>query len=142
MTGIVYAREQDLSVDDYIRVVGGSRLGRSRPIGDRDRVARMLAGSSIIVTARLDGECIGIARGTHDGAWVCYLADLAVLDTHQGRGIGRQLLATTKHLLGPELGLTLLSIPEAVGFYDGAGSALGMKHYPHAYWWDRERGAE
>ena len=41
MTAVVYASEPDLPVDDYIRVVGNSDLGKGRPLADRDRVARM-----------------------------------------------------------------------------------------------------
>lgn len=137
MSGIVYAREPDLPVDDYIAVVGDSALGEHRPLDDRERIARLLAGSNVVVTARLDGQCIGLARGVSDGAWVCYLADLAVRDSHQGRGIGRGLLLETRRLIGPDIGIALLALTGAVSFYDRIGPALGMAAYPHAYWWER-----
>ena len=62
MSSVVYAREFDLPVDDYIRVVGDSTLGPGRPLDDRERVARMIRGADLIVSARIDGECVGIGR--------------------------------------------------------------------------------
>lgn len=140
MTDIVYAREPALSADDYLAVVGNSALGATRPLADRERIAAMLAGAGLVVTARLDGQCVGIARGLTDFAWVCYLADLAVHDAFQGRGIGTGLLRHCKAVLGDGVGIALLSVPEAVSYYARLGDSVGLKPYPHAYWMDRTRG--
>jgi GNAT superfamily N-acetyltransferase len=140
MTGLVYAREPGLSPDDYIDVVGHSALGPTRPLADRARIAAMLAGATLVVTARLDGRCVGLARGLTDFAWVCYLADLAVHEDYQSRGIGTGLLRTCKEVLGDGVGIALLSVPEAVPYYDRLGASLGLEAYPHAYWMTRERG--
>ena len=93
MSAIVYAREQDLPVADYAEVIAHSTL--TRPIGDPERMATMLAGSNLIVTARLDGRCVGLARCMSDGGWVAYCADLAVDDRYQGRGIASRLWQRT-----------------------------------------------
>ena len=140
MSDIVYAREQSLSVDDYIRVVGNSSLGTTRPLADRERVAAMLAGADLTVTARLDGECIGLARALTDFAWVAYLGDLAVHNDFQGRGIGTGLLTHCKQILGDGVGIALLSVEEAVGYYDKLEPLLGLKKYEHAYFMYRTRG--
>ena len=140
MSDIVYAREQDLSVDDYIRVVGNSSLGPTRPLADRERIAAMLAGANLIVTARLDGECVGLARALTDFAWVAYLGDLAVHNGFQGRGIGTGLLAHCKQVLGDGVGIALFSVPEAVGYYDRLGDSLGLHRYEHGYFMHRTRG--
>ena len=118
MTQIVYAADPNLTVADYIDVVGHSDLGATRPIGDPERIGRMIAGANVVVTARLDGRCIGLARTISDGAWASYCADLAVHSAFQGRGIGRKLLETTKSILGEEVGIALFSMPGAVPFYD------------------------
>jgi GNAT superfamily N-acetyltransferase len=141
MSEVVYAREQNLSVDDYIDVVGHSALGPTRPLNDRDRVAAMLAGADLIVSARLDGRCVGVARCLTDFAWVAYLGDLAVHDGYQGRGIGKGLLEKTHQEVGDKVGVALLSVPEAVPFYEKAGPPMGLRHYEHAYWMDRRHGA-
>ena len=140
MTEILYAREQSLSVDDYIRVVGASALGSTRPLNDRARVAAMLRGADLIVTARLDGECVGLGRCLTDFAWVAYLGDLAVSEKHQGKGIGRGLMLKLKEELGPDVGLALLSMPGAKPFYDNAGPDLGLKPNADAYYMTRTRG--
>ncbi len=60
----------------------------------------MIAGADLIVSARLDGRCIGMARCLTDFAWVAYCGDLAVHDEFQGRGIGLGLLASLPRYSG------------------------------------------
>lgn len=139
MTEIVYAREQDLPVADYAEVIGHSTL--TRPIRDPQRVAALLARSSLIVTARLDGRCVGLARCMSDGAWVAYCADLAVDNRYQGRGIGRKLLETVKEIIGDGIGLALISVPDAIPFYEKMGAAMGFERNSDAFWLPRARGA-
>jgi GNAT superfamily N-acetyltransferase len=141
VSAIVYAREQDLPVDDYIKVVGNCSLGQGRPLNDRDRIAAMIRGADLIVTARIDGECVGLARCLTDFAWVAYLGDLGVMDAHHGKGIGKGLLAKLKEELGDGVGMALLSMPDAKPFYDNAGAAIGLHPNGDAYWMTRSRGA-
>lgn len=54
-----------------------------------------LAGSSLIVEARLGTELVGLARVISDGASICYLQDILVHPDHQRDGIGRALAAET-----------------------------------------------
>lgn len=140
MSDVVYAREPDLSVDDYIKVVGASALGPTRPLGDRARIAAMLRGASLVVTARIGGECVGLGRCLTDFAWVAYLGDLAVSEAHQGKGIGKGLLLKLKEELGDGVGMGLVSIPGAVSFYDTVGASVGIKPISDAYWLARTRG--
>lgn len=134
MSGIVYAREQSLPVTDYIAVVGATYMSAHRPIGNPEPVARMLAGSNMVVTARDDaGTILGIARGISDGEWVCYLADLAVREACQRRGIGTGLLRTMKSIVGPGMGIVLVAYPEAVAYY----RKIGLGEVP-GFYVDRE----
>lgn len=127
MSGVVYAQEQNLPVDDYVAVIGETYMRGNRPVGDPARVAEMLAGSNFIVTARdSDGSILGLARCMNDGAWVCYCADLAVRESHQGKGIGKALLGKLAELLGPRVGIALIAYPEAASFYRRAG----LDEYP------------
>jgi GNAT superfamily N-acetyltransferase len=127
---IAYAREQSLPVDDYIAVVGSTYMRDRRPLANRDRVGRMLAGSSLIVTARADdGTILGLARGTGDNAWVCYIADLVVRDGQQGNGIGRTLLDETASILGPGIGIVLIAYPEADAFYRRVGMEPAQAYF-------------
>ncbi|HEY9010230.1 MAG TPA: GNAT family N-acetyltransferase [Devosia sp.] len=140
MNGIVYAREQDLPVDDYVDVVGHSALGPTRPIADGERVAAMLAGTSLVVSARSDGRCVGIARCLADFAWVAYCADLAVHEDFQGRGIGEGLLRKCREILGDGVGMALISVPSAVPFYEKMGERIGLKPQGDTFWLPRTRG--
>lgn len=124
MNDIVFAREPTLSVGDYTAVIGSTYMKDRRPLGNPGRIAAMLEGSHVIVTARDDaGTLLGIARGVSDTAWVCYLADLAVRDSIQGKGIGRGILRACQQFLGPGVAIVLLAFPEAQSIYRKAGLA-------------------
>lgn len=133
MSAIVYAQEQTLSAEDYIAVVGSTYMAERRPVGNVERVRRMLAGSNMIVTARDGGNIVGVLRGISDGEWVCYVADLAVAEGHQGKGIGTGLLKTCRDILGPGMGIVLVAYPEAVDYY----RKIGMGEM-QAFYFDRE----
>ena len=127
---IIYAQEQRLAVEDYVAVMSGTTMRDNRPIGNPSRVAQMLAGSNLIVTARdADGTILGLARCMSDTAWICYCSDLAVKESAQGRGIGRGLLDKCAENLGPRIGLVLVSYPESASFYVGIGMESAQAHY-------------
>ncbi len=131
---IIFAQEQNLSAEDYAAVVGSTYMRDRRPVTNLERTRRILAGSNMIVTAReADGEIVGVLRGVSDGEWVCYVADLAVRDGHQRKGIGTGLLDTCKALLGPGMGIVLAAYPEAVEYY----RKIGMGEM-QAFYIDRE----
>lgn len=118
---IVYAQEQSLPVEDYIVVLSEGTMRSKRPLANRARIAEMIAGANFIVTAREDGIILGLARCITDYAWVAYCAELAVKESAQGRGVGAGIIKTAKDILGPRLGLTLISESDAVGFYQRVG---------------------
>lgn len=121
MSEVVYAEEPHLSIDDYVAVLAETTMRTRRPLLNRDRIGEMLAGANLIVTARRDGEVIGLARCITDRAWICYCAELAVRESTQGLGVGVGIIRTINELLGPRIGLALFSEPEAIGFYEKAG---------------------
>ena len=118
---VTYAAEPGLSVEDYVAVLAETTMRTKRPLANRQRIAQMLAGANLIVTARRDGEILGLARCISDGAWICYCAELAVKESAQGLGVGANIIRTLNELLGPKVGLALFSEPEALGFYEKAG---------------------
>lgn len=121
MTGIVYAREQSLSVADYVAVLSETTLRDKRPLQNTKRIAEMLGGANFIVTAREDGQILGLARCITDHAWICYCAELAVKESAQRRGTGKGILDACWDLLGPRIGFSLFSEPGALAFYERAG---------------------
>jgi GNAT superfamily N-acetyltransferase len=120
---VVYAEETGLSVDDYVSVLAETTMRSKRPLANRARIGEMLAGANFVVTARRDGEILGLARCITDHAWICYCAELAVKESAQGLGVGAGIIRTINELLGPRIGLVLISEPEAIGFYEKAGLA-------------------
>ena len=136
MSRVLYARESVLDAEDFRRVLVDSGLGTIRPVDDLPRLAAILANSNFIVTARLDQPdrpLVGVARGMSDSAWVCYVCDLAVSRSAQRLGVGKGLLDEARRQLGTGVSLILVSVPDAVGFYQRAG----MTELPHCFWYKR-----
>ncbi|WP_284620106.1 GNAT family N-acetyltransferase [Aquabacterium humicola] len=132
------AVEPALPVDEFQRVLVESGLGAIRPIDDRPRLQKMLDAADLVLVARRggpDGEIVGVARAITDFSWCAYLSDLAVCGSAQGLGVGHALLDEARRQLGPQVSLVLLSVPEAVGFYERAG----MAHVADAFWYRRTR---
>ena len=95
--------------------------GIRRPVDDLPRIRKMIEHADLFVTAWEGETLIGLARALTDYAYCCYLSDLAVDRAYQHRGIGRELVARLRALLGEEVALVLLSAPEAMGFYPKIG---------------------
>lgn len=134
---VAYAREPDLPLADFARVLEESGLGATRPLGDLERLGRMLAQANLVMTARRGpgGELLGVARCVTDFSWCCYVSELAVGRAAQGLGVGRGLLDAAQAELGPEVSVILLSMPDAVGFYE----RIGMARQDDAFAFRRQR---
>ena len=135
---ILYASEPALYAAEFRRVLEESGLGATRPVDDAARLKAMLAHADLVLTARLDAPgrpLVGVARGVTDFSWVCYISELAVSQSAQGLGIGKGLLDEARRQLGPSVAIALISMPDAVGFYE----RIGMAHMPDAFWFGRER---
>jgi GNAT superfamily N-acetyltransferase len=59
---------------------------------DLDALSRAVANSTFVVTARVDGQLVGLARAISDDVSVVYVQDVLVDPTSQRQGVGRQLL--------------------------------------------------
>lgn len=128
MTGIVYNVESNLDGQEFIEVLNRSTLGERRPVVDFKRITEMCKNANLIVTARLDGELIGVARSVTDFVYCTYLSDLAVDKDYQKKGIGKRLIEETKRQT-PQAKLILLSAPAAIDYYP----KIGMKRHNHCF---------
>ena len=127
--GIEYRFGNDLDLDQAIDLYKGSTLGERRPVDDREIMAAMLKHANLVVTA-WDGEVlVGIARTLTDFSYVGYLADLAVRESHQRRGIGIELIKRTRDRMGLRSMLVLLSAPKAERYYP----KIGFKRHESAW---------
>jgi predicted N-acetyltransferase YhbS len=111
----------DLDLDQVIELYQASTLGERRPIDDRAIVQAMLAHANLVVTAWDEAQLVGISRTMTDFLYVGYLADLAVRESHQKRGIGLELIERTRERMGPRSMLVLLAAPKAVDYYPRIG---------------------
>jgi predicted N-acetyltransferase YhbS len=131
MSEMIYAVEKSLDVSEFIEVLKNSTLAERRPIDDEQRISSMCNNANLIITARLDGKLIGVARSITDFVYCTYLSDLAVDVKYQKKGIGKRLIEETKKLT-PQAKLILLSAPASVDYYP----KIGMTKHNHCYYVD------
>lgn len=106
-------------VADIIRVFEES--GIVRPTHDVARIEKMFAHANLVVTAWEGETLVGVCRALTDFSYCCYLSDLAVNRSHQGQGIGQQLIEQVKHKIGDQVALILLSASSAMSYYPRIG---------------------
>jgi len=128
MTDIIYKIESHLDPSEFIDVLNRSTLGERRPVDDFSRIKKMCENANLIVTARFNGNLIGVARSITDFVYCTYLSDLAVDEAYQKKGIGKRLIEETKKQT-PLAKLILLSAPSAVDYYP----KIGMKKHNHCF---------
>jgi predicted N-acetyltransferase YhbS len=126
---ILYAVEPDLSAEAFRGILIASTLSERRPVGDLERLDRMLRHADIIVTAR-DGErLVGISRAVTDFAYCCFLSDLAVDVSYQHQGIGKRLIDEMRMRAGECTTLILVAAPAAETYYP----KIGMRQRPSCW---------
>lgn len=133
MGDVAYQIEPSLSADEFIDVLRRSTLAERRPVADAGTIAGMLAHAGLIVTARIGGQLVGVARSLTDFSYCTYLSDLAVDAEQQGRGIGRELVRRTHEAAGRHTILVLLAAPRAQSYYPH----IGMRQHESCWVSDR-----
>ena len=118
---ILYQLEPDLSVDEFICVLNRSTLGERRPVDDRLTMEKMVRNADVILTARADGVLVGVSRALTDFSFCTYLSDLAVDESYQKLGIGRELIERTHQAAGRQTRLILIAAPKARSYYPHIG---------------------
>jgi ribosomal protein S18 acetylase RimI-like enzyme len=131
---IQYEVNHKVSVKQFVDVLMGSSLGERRPVNDEECVSGMLENSNLLVTAWEGATLVGVARSVTDFHYACYLSDLAVLESHQRLGIGKQLLIRTQKELAHKCKLILLAAPAANEYY----SKIGFTNNPRCWVLDRD----
>lgn len=125
---VTYQLEADLNLVEYIEILNSSGLGKRRPMDDTDLLRQMIMGSNMILTAREDGELVGVLRALSDYCYRTFIADLAVTKNKQGYGIGKSLIQKAREI-APEGRLFLFSVEDAEGFYQKLGFQLHERCY-------------
>lgn len=127
---IAYKTGNQLNLDQTIELYRASTLGARRPVDEPDRMAQMLREANLVITAWENDLMVGIARSLSDFCYVTYLADIAVRQSHQRLGIGRELVRLTREAGGEKTSIVLLSAPAAESYYP----RIGFQHHPQAWW--------
>ncbi len=125
---ISYQLEAEISIKEFQSILEESGLARRRPMDDLNLLERMISGSNLLVTARAEGQLVGLLRGISDHCYRSFIADLAVSKSHQHQGIGRQLLKIAREQ-APEARLILFSAEDVLPFYEKIGFHLHERCY-------------
>ena len=125
---ISYRTGNDLDLDAVIDLYRASTLGLRRPVDDRSRMQQMLHNANLVITAWDADLLVGISRSLTDFSYATYLADLAVRESHQRRGIGKELIRLTREASAPA-SIILLAAPAAEQYYPH----IGFAHHPQAW---------
>ncbi len=94
-------------------------LYRAAPLGNKNAVdlQTVFTNSRFCCFAREDGRLVGAGRALADGADCSYLCDVAVLPTHQGTGVGKEIVAQLVALSKGHKKIILYSVPGKEPFY-------------------------
>jgi GNAT superfamily N-acetyltransferase len=118
---VTYQLEPNLGVTEFADVLNRSTLAERRPMAEAATLEAMLRHADLILTARVDGLLVGVSRAITDFSYCTYVSDLAVDESYQRRGIGRELLRRTHEAAGLNTSLTLLASPKAQTYYPHIG---------------------
>lgn len=110
----------DLSAIDWDEL---SALYRVAPLGDKTGAdLRLVFGNSMFrAFAFDDGRLVGAGRVLADGRDCAYLCDIAVHPTHQGRGLGKEIVQRLVRLSAGHRKIILYSVPGREPFYAAFG---------------------
>ena len=125
---ISYRTGNDLDLDAVLDLYRASTLGQRRPIDDRGRMEQMVRQANLVITAWDDDLLVGISRSLSDFSYATYLSDLAVRESHQRQGIGKELIRLTREASAPAT-IILLAAPAAELYYPH----IGFTHHPQAW---------
>lgn len=96
-----------------------SALYRAAPLGDKSAQGlRTAFGNSMFrAFARDGGALVGAGRALADGVDCAYVCDVAVLPSHQGRGLGRQIVQRLVERAHGHRKIILYAVPGKEPFY-------------------------
>jgi ribosomal protein S18 acetylase RimI-like enzyme len=100
-----------------------SDLYRKAPLGDKppERLKMVFSNSMFRRFAYEDGVLVAAGRALADGADCSYICDVAILPSHQGRGLGHALIDQLVELSRGHAKIILYAVPGREGFYAGHG---------------------
>jgi ribosomal protein S18 acetylase RimI-like enzyme len=100
-----------------------SALYRAAPLGDKDPADLETAFTNSMFTCFVyeDDTLIGAGRALADGVDCSYICDVAILPSHQGMGLGKEIVAELVRLSRGHTKIILYSVPGKEPFYEKLG---------------------
>lgn len=100
-----------------------SELYRKAPLGEMspNDLATVFSNSRFRCFVYADGELVGVGRALADGLDCSYIAGVAVLPEHRGRGLGTAIMRKLVGLSGGHRKIILYANPGTEGFYRTLG---------------------
>ena len=96
-----------------------SALYRVAPLGDKKPgdLKRSFSNSLYRCFVREDARLVGVGRALADGVDCAYICDIAVLPSHQGTGLGKQIVGRLVELSRGHRKVILYAVPGKEPFY-------------------------
>lgn len=100
-----------------------SALYRVAPLGDKApaTLKTVFTNSMFRCFVYADARLVGVGRVLADGADCAYICDIAVLPSHQGTGLGKDIVARLVSLSSAHRKIILYAVPGKEGFYRKLG---------------------
>jgi ribosomal protein S18 acetylase RimI-like enzyme len=100
-----------------------SALYLAAPLGNKSAewLKTAFGNSCYTLFVREDGRLVGAGRALADGVDCSYICDVAILPSHQGRGLGRQIVARLVELSRGHRKIILYAVPGKEAFYRKLG---------------------
>ena len=102
-----------------------SALYKLAPLGDKspERLQTAFSNSMFRCFAFEEARIVGVGRALADGIDCSYICDVAVLPSHQGTGLGKEIVQRLVDLSRGHRKIILYSVPGKEGFYRKFGFA-------------------
>ncbi len=96
-----------------------SDLYRAAPLGDKspDGLKTAFSNSRFTVFVRENGKLVGVGRVLADGVDCAYICDVAVLPSHQGIGLGKDIVGKLVERSRGHRKIILYAVPGKEPFY-------------------------
>jgi len=98
-------------------------LYRLAPLGNKsaEHLRNVYTNSRFKFFAYDEGKLVAAGRALSDGADCSYICDIAVMPTHQGMGLGREMVSRLVEVSRGHKKIILYSVPGKEGFYGKLG---------------------
>ena len=100
-----------------------SALYRAAPLGNKnpDSLETAFTNSMFKCFVHEDGKLVGVGRALADGTDCSYICDVALLPSHQGLGLGKQIVSKLVSMSAGHKKIILYSVPGKESFYRKLG---------------------